>query len=378
MLFLRKNKYIMKFILGFFSVLLFVGCNTSNPKLTASIDNTKDGTNVYLTQLGPQNIPIPLDTTQVLNYTFEFELKAVNQDINLIQIEGINGNLIFINDAETIDIDINKENLRNSSIKAGEHNTLLKSYIDQITSYSKEKNFIRNEYQKAVQSNDEIAVLDSKLDLEAIDEEANEATITFIKTNTHSIVGMMALSDVMSSKSIPLNQMKSLYDDFEGNIKDTPLGRKLGQNIAKIGATDIGAEAPKFSGPTPDGDILSLEEAMGKVTLIDFWASWCKPCRIENPNIVSIYEDYKDRGFSVVGVSLDKPNSKDAWTKAIADDNLNWNHISNLKQWQDPIAQKYGVRAIPAAFLIDEDGIIIGKDLRGNDLREKVREVLGD
>ena len=368
----------MKFIISFFSVLLLIGCNSSDSKLKATVDNIDNGTPVYLTQLGPENIPIPLDTTRIQNNTFTFDLNTDNQSINLIQIEGINGNLIFINDSEKINIDVNKENLRNSSIEAGEHNTLLKSYIDQLTSYSKEKNFIRNEYQRAMQSQDEIAALDSKLDLEAVDKEANEATINFIKTNTHSIVGMMALSDVMSSKSIPLNQMKSLYDAFEGEVKDTPLGRKLGQNIAKIGATDIGAEAPKFSGPTPDGDVLSLSEAMGKVTLIDFWASWCKPCRIENPNIVNIYNDYKDRGFTVVGVSLDKPNSKRAWTKAIADDNLDWNHISNLKHWQEPIAQKYGVRAIPAAFLIDENGIIIGKDLRGNELREKVKEVLGE
>jgi peroxiredoxin len=152
----------------------------------------------------------------------------------------------------------------------------------------------------------------------------------------------------------------------------------MGQNIAKIGATDIGAEAPNFSGPTPKGEELALEDAMSKVTLIDFWASWCRPCRIENPNIVSIYNDYKDRGFTVIGVSLDKPNSKDAWLKAIEDDNLEWNHVSNLKYWQEPIAQKYGIRSIPAAFLIDENGIIIGKNLRGNDLREKVKEVLGD
>ncbi|WP_019039333.1 TlpA disulfide reductase family protein [Psychroflexus tropicus] len=368
----------MKFILSFFSLLLFIGCNTSNSNLKATIDNVEDGTNVYLTQLGPQNIPIPLDTTQVQNNTFEFDLKEVNQDINLIQIEGVNGNLIFINDAESIKVEASKDNLRSSKIEAGQHNKLLKKYINLITSYSKEKNFIKSEQQKAIQQQDEIAVLDYRLDLEAIDKEANEASINFIKENTHSIVGMMALSDAMSSKSIPLNKMKSLYDNYKGEVKDTPLGKKLGQNIAKIGATDIGAEAPQFSGPNPDGDIISLDEAMGKVTLIDFWASWCKPCRIENPNIVSIYNDYKDSGFNVIGVSLDKPNRKDAWEKAIADDNLEWNHVSNLKHWQEPIAQKYGVRAIPAAFLIDENGIIIGKDLRGDDLRNKVKEALGE
>lgn len=365
----------------FFSLSLLVilmSCNTSTQKLEATIEDIEDGTNVYLTHLGPENIPIPLDTTQVQNNSFEFDLKPVNQDINLIQIEGVNSNLIFINDAEHIKIEASKANLRESKIEAGEHNKLLKDYLNLITGYAEKGNEIQRQYQEAAQKGDQETILDMQLDMQELEKESREESFNFIKTNTHSIVGMMALSDIMNSKTIPLNQMKSIYDEFDGNVKDTPLGKMLGKNIAKIGATDVGAEAPKFSGPTPEGDELALEDAMGKVTLIDFWASWCRPCRVENPNIVSIYKDYKDRGFTVVGVSLDKPNSKNAWIKAIEDDQLEWNHISNLKHWQEPIAQKYGVKAIPAAFLIDENGVIIGKDLRGNDLREKVKEVLGD
>ena len=368
----------MKLFLKLIILLLIVGCNKSNPNLEATIEEVPNGTNVYLTELGPQNVPIPLDTTEVQSDKFQFELKENKQDILLIQVDGVNGNLIFINDAEQIKIEANTSNLRNSSIDAGMHNKLLKNYIDTITSYADRRNNLTNNLQKAMQSRDEIAILDLNMDMQDLDEESKRASLDFIKTNNNSIVGMMALSDVMSSKAIPLNKMKSLYDNFDGKVKDTPLGKMLGQNIAKIGATDVGAEAPKFSGPTPSGEELALEDAMKKVTLIDFWASWCKPCRIENPNIVSIYEDYKDLGFTVLGVSLDKPNSKDAWVKAIEEDHLDWNHISNLKYWQEPIAQKYGVKGIPAAFLIDENGIIIGKDLRGDDLREKVEEVLGE
>lgn len=368
----------MKTFFSLSLLIILMSCTSSTPKLEATIEDVPDGTNVYLTQLGPQNIPIPLDTTQVQNNSFEFELKTKNQDINLLQIEGVNGNMIFINDAEQIKIEANKASLRESKIEAGEHNQLLKDYLNLITSYSQKGDSIQKHFQELAQSGNQEAYLDMQLDMKELKDESQEAAFEFIKSNTHSIVGMMSLSDVMNSKTIPLNEMKSIYDQFDDEVKDTPLGKMMGKNIAKIGATDIGAEAPKFSGPTPDGDELSLEDAMGKVTLIDFWASWCKPCRMENPNIVSIYKDYKDKGFRVVGVSLDKPNSKDAWIKAIEDDQLDWNHISNLKYWQEPIAQKYGVRAIPAAFLIDENGIIIGKDLRGNDLREKVKEVLGE
>jgi peroxiredoxin len=369
----------MKILYAFSILALLLGCSSPSPKLIASIDEVPDGTNVFLALLGPQNVPVPIDTTQVNNNSFKFDLtNSKNQDINLIQIEGVDGNIIFINDAETINIDALNENLRNSKIKAGEHNILLKSYIGIITNFAEEKNFIKNQYSQATQNQDEIAMLDFKLDMDALAEESKKATLDFIKSHTNSIVGMMALSDVMNSKSVPSNKMKSLYEGFVDRVKDTPLGRMLGKNIAKIGATDVGAEAPKFSGPAPSGKVLTLDEAMGKVTLIDFWASWCRPCRVENPNIVSIYNDYKDRGFSVIGISLDKPNSKNSWLKAIEDDQLEWNHISNLMYWQEPIAQKYAVKAIPAAFLIDEKGVIVGKDLRGEALREKVKEILGD
>jgi peroxiredoxin len=369
----------MKILYAFSILALLLGCSSPSPKLIASIDEVPDGTNVFLALLGPQNVPVPIDTTQVNNNSFKFDLtNSKNQDINLIQIEGVDGNIIFINDAETINIDALNENLRSSKIKAGEHNILLKSYIGIITNFAEEKNFIKNQYSQATQNQDEIAMLDFKLDMDALAEESKKATLDFIKSHTNSIVGMMALSDVMNSKSVPSNKMKSLYEGFVDRVKDTPLGRMLGKNIAKIGATDVGAEAPKFSGPAPSGKVLTLDEAMGKVTLIDFWASWCRPCRVENPNIVSIYNDYKDRGFSVIGISLDKPNSKNSWLKAIEDDQLEWNHISNLMYWQEPIAQKYAVKAIPAAFLIDEKGVIVGKDLRGEALREKVKEILGD
>lgn len=368
----------MKTFFSLIVLVLVMSCNTSTSKLQATVEEVPDGTKVYLSQLGSQNMQVGIDTTEVQNNTFEFDLKEQGQAINLIQIEGLNGNLIFINDANQIEMDVDESNLRKTEIKAGKHNRLLKDYIDLITQFSKNADSIRNHYQTLAQGGNEEAYLDMQLDMKELEQKSKEASVEFIKTNTHSIVGMMALSDVMNSKMIPLNQMKSIYDEFDDEVKDTPLGKMIGQNIATIGATDIGAEAPKFAGPTPEGKELALEDAMGKVTLIDFWASWCKPCRIENPNIVSVYNDYKDKGFAVVGVSLDKPNSRDAWLKAIEEDQLDWNHISNLQHWQDPIARKYNIRAIPAAFLIDENGIIIGKDLRGDALRKKVKEVLGE
>jgi len=142
-------------------------------------------------------------------------------------------------------------------------------------------------------------------------------------------------------------------------------------------SVNIGSVAPDFSAPSPDGKMISLKESMGKVTLIDFWASWCGPCRQENPNVVALYNEFHDKGLNIIGVSLDKEGDAQKWKDAIAKDGLTWNHISNLKHWKEPIAEQYNVKSIPATFLLDASGKIVAKDLRGEELKAKVKELLG-
>jgi thiol-disulfide isomerase/thioredoxin len=113
---------------------------------------------------------------------------------------------------------------------------------------------------------------------------------------------------------------------------------------------------------------------MGKVTIIDFWASWCKPCRMENPNVVALYKEFHAKGLNIIGVSLDKDAAK--WKEAIAADKLTWNHVSNLKFWDEPIAAEYNVRSIPATFILDAKGNVVAQDLRGEELKAKVKELL--
>ena len=147
----------------------------------------------------------------------------------------------------------------------------------------------------------------------------------------------------------------------------------LQMEVKKAQSFMIGGEAPDFTLKTPEGQDMSLSELRGKVVLIDFWASWCGPCRRENPNVVRMYNEYKDKGFDILGVSLDK--TQDRWVEAIQQDGLSWHHVSDLKGWANEVAQAYGVRSIPHTVLIDAEGKILARNLRGEALEQKLAEL---
>lgn len=168
---------------------------------------------------------------------------------------------------------------------------------------------------------------------------------------------------------------ESRFDLLDEEVKNGFYGKIIGEYIAesKIGA--IGSEAIDFSQSDPDGRMVSLNAFRGKYLLVDFWASWCRPCRMENPNLVEAYHKFKDKNFTVLGVSLDR--SRDPWLKAIEDDKLDWTQVSDLKFWSNEAALKYKIQSIPQNLLIDPSGKIIAKNLRGPQLHSKLCELLG-
>ena len=199
---------------------------------------------------------------------------------------------------------------------------------------------------------------------------------SFIRTHPSSAVSLLILQQYTGNE-INFDEIDPLFNQLSPVVKGYPSAQQLRERIDIAKRTSIGQMATDFTQNDTLGNPVSLSSLRGKYLLVDFWESWCGPCRAENPNVVDAFHKYQSKGFSVLGVSLDRPGAKDAWLKAIHDDNLTWTHVSDLQWWDNGVAQLYGIPSIPQNLLLDPAGRIIGKNLRGQDLHNKLEEVLG-
>jgi peroxiredoxin len=229
-------------------------------------------------------------------------------------------------------------------------------------------------YQAANQSGDaaNVAILQKQMD--SIEVAMTDLQKNFVKTNPKSYVSPSILASL--SYEMEADEIESMISGLDTAIAALPQMKDLKERVSVMKAVSVGQKAPDFTLSDVEGNPVALSSKVGsKLLLVDFWAAWCQPCRQENPNVVKIYNEFHKKGFDVFGVSLDR--TKDDWVKAIANDKLTWTHVSDLKWWNNAAAKLYAVQAIPANFLLDEKGIIIGRNLRGADLYNKVNEVLG-
>ena len=358
-------------------IVLFVACDQAKNgyTLTGSIEGELDnGTNVYLRTTDTLNQIIDVDTAQITEGSFEFIGNQEIPQLHYLFVEGVMGNVPVILENGAIKVEFQKDSLAFAEIEGTYQNERFMEFLDESRDISQSGQSINDDFQKANAQRDTAMMESLREEFFELQDRVKTYHLDFVKANPDALISALILDNLLRSKVIEASEAQAMYDAFTPEIKNSKPGKRIKTQLEQQKGTKVGAVAPEFSAPTPDGDLLALAEVKGKVTLIDFWAAWCRPCRYENPNIVAVYNKYKDKGLNIVGVSLD--NNKDQWKQAIEQDGLDWHHVSHLKRFQDPVAKLYNVDAIPAAFLLDENGVIVAKNLRGPALEQKVAELL--
>lgn len=202
----------------------------------------------------------------------------------------------------------------------------------------------------------------------------SQQQLIFAKENPHSYFALVALSESgTGSSKVDVATIQPLYEALSPELRNTDVAKELEMRMASVSITAVGKPAPPFVQNDVNGKPLSLTDLKGKIVLLDFWASWCTPCRAENPNMVKQYQLYKDKGFEIISVSLD--SDKKPWLEAIKKDGLPWLHVSDLKGWNNEVGRLYGVRGVPACYLIGKDGKIIADNVRGEKLNEQLAKL---
>ncbi len=373
-----------KIIISLSIILTVIACNqkpegyTIQGHLRGDVEN---GTKVYLRKQGENRQPVDVDTVTVENGVFTFKGEAGVPELHYVFIDKLQGYAAIVLENGEIELNAQKDSLGLAEIAGTPQNDFFADYIKQSQKISKRGMSIQEDLQKANIAKDEATIASLGDEMKDLQEEYKNFELGYIKEHPNALISVLLLDKAIASRQVPYEEVQGLYDAITPEIKETSVAKKISEQLQglkergeKGKSTEVGAKAPDFTAPGVDGQPLALADMMGKVTLVDFWAAWCRPCRAENPNVVAVYKKYHDKGLSVIGVSLDKKTED--WKKAIKDDGLTWNHVSHVQYFNDPIAKLYNVDAIPAAFLLDENGIIVAKNLRGAELEEKIAELL--
>lgn len=291
-----------------------------------------------------------LTTVKIKKNKFSFETEAIEEtDFYKLELDDNNYILLVVVPGESIEIKADLNDLFSPTVKGSQSSALIYDTYNELEKYEEEKDSL-------------IAKVESKRE---------EYLVKIVTENTDKLSVLFFLDQLDESKYMEL--YKKVSEELNEKYPDNILVQDLQGSTTNMQSIEVGSEAPEINLPTPDGENIKLSSLRGKVVLIDFWASWCGPCIREIPTLVELYKTYKTEGFEIYGVSLDA--NKEGWTGAIKEHDMKWIHVSDLKYWQSEAAGTYNVEGIPHTVLIDKNGIIIAKDLRGEELKEKLKEI---
>lgn len=255
----------------------------------------------------------------------------------------------------------------------GKEQELFERYWKMYAEFEMKRETLTRELQRSLFMNDTTLYSKAEASFENIGRECQAAVNEMIRQNPDSYMAAYLIH--YWRNTMELEELEARYELLGAKAREYDLAQIVREKIDNLKGVQIGCVAPDFMLETPEGKPFGLKDLTGKVKIIDFWASWCGPCRKENPNMVRLYSDYKQAGLNILSISID--DNKKSWLSAIKADGMPWHHASDLKGWDGPVTRKYAVGAVPRIIVLDEDNRVVAFDIRGDELRAKVKELLG-
>jgi len=369
----------MKKILFYLIAFSIVSCNQPIHTIEGTLANAEENTTLYLEELFPESNPILVDSCEVKNGEFYFNVDEPNIGIYKIYERPNNFAIIILKNGDEIKLDMDLENL---SLYYGNGSIEIEGYVKVLNIFYNTKtreDSLKLVYQKAEGTSDQQMIKERiMVKYQEIMLNQKSKIENFVIENNDNFASLLALINLGGIDQY-FDLYKSTSDTLDKYYLDNNWIANIKKEIVSKEATSIGAIAPDFTINDTNGKPVSLSDFRGQYVLIDFWASWCKPCRDANPNLVRLYEQYKPQGLEIIGISLDDTtrtnNERNKWLNAIESDNINWIQVSDLIGAESETAKVYGVKSIPSTFLINKEGEIIAKDLNGTLLNQKLSEI---
>jgi len=370
-----------KNILIIFTTLILFACNNSSNKyiLSASTDHDENK-RVFLIKVGKDNRPIAVDSTEVLDGKFSFSDSIVIPEMHYVYFENDRENIPVVLEPGSIEVKVYKDSVRSSKITGTKSNEDFDKYLKETNDFYVELNKIQLEIRNASIRQDTLVAKDLNDQFDLMRSRLTNYEISFMSKNNDSYISTLILQRMIIQNEIEIENAIGIFEKFTELIKKTPSSLQIKESIdqynkQKEETPKIGSIAPNFTGPGLNDEIISFSDIDSKVIMIDFWASWCAPCRVENPFYVYLNTKFKTSEFQIVGVSLDR--DKESWKNAIKTDGLvDWIHISHTMFWNEPIARLYNITQMPTAFILDSNKKIIAMDVKGDDLENLIIEQL--
>ncbi|MFH6991620.1 redoxin domain-containing protein [Flavobacterium sp. FlaQc-48] len=361
------------FLMGFAAA--FTACSEKKDgyKITGEIKGLKSAM-IYLETV--EDTAKVIDSAKVVDGHFSFTGTMDEPMMRSIKFKGMQYGTFFLLANEQVTFKAKKDSIMKGTLSGAKQDSIYKLYynneykeIQKIAAPIFKASDSLSKGGKVQLTADQKAMIDKRLaDLKTY---ADAITDKYIIRYKDKVAAALIISDIVAS-GMP-EKLEKYYGVLSPQIQKSFYGKKIKETIVIAAKTAVGVSAPEFAQSDVNGKMVKLSDYRGRYVLIDFWASWCGPCRAENPNVVSTYKAYHKKGFDVLGISLD--DKKDPWEKAIQKDGLLWSQVSDLKGWKNEVALLYGVQSVPTNVLIGPDGKIIAKNLRGEELQSKIKEI---